>query len=160
MSEGRQFGLLSPEVKHLMKPLHRSVKDASVTISDSPFSHLTSSNAMSNSSLPSFTSRIQPPRFVSRTLMASSAAHPGPGPVNTSIPSVASAYSASGGLGSGGTGYGTPVPATPLLNAALGAAAQATVPNTPSFPPQTGSSGPINFSERADKFLSQTSRRI
>jgi hypothetical protein len=87
------------------------------------------------------------------------------GPINTSISSVTSAFSqpftgnSFGSQGSGG--YMTPVPATPL-SAALGAAAQATVPNTPN--PMTlqhpNSISSINFNERADRFLSQTARRI
>jgi hypothetical protein len=82
-----------------------------------------------------------------------------PGPINTSIPAIASAFpSATMSLGSQGSGgYPTPVPATPL-SAALGAAAQATVPNTPGLRSQSSST--VNFFERADRLMSQSNRRI
>ncbi|KAF2709321.1 cell morphogenesis protein-like protein Sog2 [Pleomassaria siparia CBS 279.74] len=160
--QGRNMGLLSPEVKQLMKPLHKTVKDASLAINDSPWSHLTSNNhggLMGPPSLSSFTSRTQPPRYMGRPTMSSGGGPSFPGPINTSITSVASAFnsytnSSLGPQGSGG--YITPVPATPL-SAALGAAAQATVPNTPvghAYPV------PLNVFERADRLLSQTARRV
>jgi len=156
------MGLLSPEVKQLMKPLHRTVKEASLAINDSPWSHLTSNNLGIVSSLSSFTSRTQPPKFLSKADMSSNGGLPLPGPINTSITNLTSAYSqpySTSSVGSQGSGgYMTPVPATPL-SAALGAAAQATVPSTPKHPPiQTTNT--INFNERADRFLSQTARRV
>ncbi|KAF2280625.1 cell morphogenesis protein-like protein Sog2 [Westerdykella ornata] len=161
--EGRNMGLVGPvEVKQLLKPLHRTVKDASLAINDSPWSHLTANNAGATTQphLASFTSRTQPPRFAKPAMPASSGSS-FPGPINTTITST-SAYSqpySTTGVGSGSAGYGTPVPATPLLSAALGAAAQATVPNTPSYAP-VGSSSTINVFERADRLLSQQSRRV
>lgn len=160
------MGLLSPEVKQLMKPLHKTVKEASLAINDSPWNHLTSSNAglMAPPSLASFTSRVQPPKYSNKPMHSSNGSS-FPGPINTSITSVASAYSqapplySASSLGPGSGGYGTPVPATPLLSAALGAAAQATVPNTPNHPPVAPSST-INFMERADRLLSQPARRV
>jgi hypothetical protein len=161
-AQGRNMGLLSPEVKQLMKPLHKTVKDASLAINDSPWSHLTSNNPGIMSSLSSFTSRTQPPKFLSKTTMSSGAGLGLPGPINTSITNLNSAYAqpySTTSVGSHGSGgYITPVPATPL-SAALGAAAQATIPNTPSHPPHLSTST-INFNERADRFLSQTARRI
>lgn len=157
------MGLLSPEVKQLMKPLHKTVKDASLAINDSPWSHLTSNNSagmMGPPSLSSFTSRTQPPKFLHKPTMTNSSSVI-PGPINTSITSVASAFSqpySTSSLGSGSGGYVTPVPATPL-SAALGAAAQATVPNTPNHPPLAPTST-INVFERADRLLSQTARRV
>jgi hypothetical protein len=160
--QGQNMGLLSSEVKQLMKPLHRTVKEASVAISDSPWSHLTSNNTGLVSSLSSFTSRTQPPRFLNKvTAPTSGGGHSFPGPINTSISSVSSAFSqhTSNSLGSQGSGgYITPVPATPL-SAALGAAAQATVPNT-SNPHGLAPSNSISFNERADRYLSNTARRI
>ena len=157
------MGLLSSEVKQLMKPLHKTVKDASLAINDSPWSHLTSNSHgfIGPPSLSSFTSRTQPPRFAGRPTMSSGAGPSFPGPINTSITSVASTFSQSytnnsiGSQGSGG--YITPVPATPL-SAALGAAAQATVPNTPSQ--HVAPLNTINVFERADRLLSQTARRV
>ncbi|KAJ4294269.1 RAM signaling network component [Kalmusia sp. IMI 367209] len=160
--QGRNMGLLSPEVKQLMKPLHKTVKDASLAINDSPWSHLTSNNPGIISSLSSFTSRTQPPKYLSKSTMSAGSGLSLPGPINTSITNLTSAYSqpySTSSIGSQGSGgYVTPVPATPL-SAALGAAAQATIPNTPNHPPHLSTST-INFNERADRFLSQTARRI
>jgi hypothetical protein len=165
--QGREHKLLSGEIKQLMRPLHKTVKEASLAINDSPWSHLTSNNLGlmgPPSSLSSFTSRTQPPRFLQKPngTMSSSGGPSFPGPINTSIPAMNSIFSAQpysttsfGSQGSGG--YGTPVPATPL-SAALGAAAQATIPNTPRVPSQA--SGSLNVFERADRLLSNTSRRI
>lgn len=163
--QGKDHKLLSAEVKQLMRPLHKTVKDASLAINDSPWSHLTSNNSslMGPPSM-SFTSRTQPPRFLNKlnATMSSGGGMPFPGPINTAIPSTASTYSAhpysTSSLGSQGSGgYGTPVPATPL-SAALGVAAQATVPNTPRMPVQP--SDTMRVFERADRLLSQTSRRV
>ncbi|KAI8934224.1 hypothetical protein NX059_008971 [Plenodomus lindquistii] len=168
--QGKDHKLLSSEVKQLMKPLHRTVKDASLAINDSPWSHLTSNNPglMGPPSLSSFTSRTPHPRLYANRpngTMSSSGGGPFPGPINTSIPAMSSVFSAHpystssfGSHGSQGSGgYGTPVPATPL-SAALGAAAQATVPNTPRLTSQ--GSNTLNVFERADRLLSNTSRRI
>ena len=148
-----------------MKPLHKTVKEASAAIYSSPWSHLTSSNPSMtgpSSALSSITSRTQPPRFMTRPGVGTSNSYLGP--INTQITSAnstlsAQPYSATSLLSAGSTGYGTPgVPATPL-SAALGAAAQATVPNTPKFGSNHGS-GSLNVFERADRLLNQTSRRI
>ncbi|KAJ4365264.1 RAM signaling network component [Neocucurbitaria cava] len=164
--QGKDHKLLSGDVKQLMKPLHKTVKDASLAINDSPWSHLTSNNPglMGPPSLSSFTSRTQPPRYLNKPTgtMTTGGGPSFPGPINTSLPAIASAFSSqpwsTTSLGSQGSGgYGTPVPATPL-SAALGAAAQATVPNTPRLPSQ--SSNTLNVFERADRLLSQTSRRV
>jgi hypothetical protein len=162
--QGKDHKLLSPEVKQLMKPLHKTVKEASAAIYSSPWSYLTSSNTNSMaSSLSSITSRIQPPRYNTRPGVGTS--NPSYlGPINTQIASSSSSlsgqpYSTSSLTSLGSGGYGTPgVPATPL-SAALGAAAQATVPNTPKFAPGHGSNS-LNVFERADRLLNQTSRRI
>lgn len=163
--QGKDHKLLSPDVKQLMRPLHKTVKEASSAIYSSPWSHLTSNNpgSMGPPSLSSITSRTQPPRFLNRPGMSASG-NSYLGPINTQVPTVNSAYSAqpystASLLSQGSSGYGTPgVPATPL-SAALGAAAQATVPNTPKFAPGHGSHT-LNVFERADRLLSQTSRRI
>ncbi|KAL6707211.1 RAM signaling network component [Coniothyrium glycines] len=163
--QGKDHKLLSVELKQLMRPLHKTVKDASLAINDSPWSHLTSNNPglMGPPSLSSSTSRTQPPRYFNKlsATMSSGGGMPLPGPINTSIPAMASAFSSQpystssfGSQGSGG--YGTPVPATPL-SAALGAAAQATIPNTPRVSSQSDT---LRVFERADRLLSQTSRRI
>ncbi|KAF2127309.1 cell morphogenesis protein-like protein Sog2 [Dothidotthia symphoricarpi CBS 119687] len=166
--QGKDHKLLSPEVKQLMKPLHRTVKEASLAINDSPWSNLTSNHMgmMGPPSLSSFTSRTQPPRFLNKSAMAANGGGlPWPNPINTSIPAIASAFSShhypsASHASQGSGGYITPVPATPL-SAALGAAAQATVPNTPKFPTMGGqASNTLKVFDRADKLLSQTSRRI
>jgi hypothetical protein len=163
------MGLLDAQVKAAMKPLHKKVKEASLAINDSPWSHLTSNNpgTLPPTTLSSFTSRTQPPRLLNKPMVNLPGNSAFPGPINTSITSVASAYSqqaySTSSIGSGSGGYGTPVPATPLLSAALGAAAQATVPNTPntmSHPPGAAPASTINLFERADRLLSQTARRV
>lgn len=145
-----------------MKPLHKTVKEASAAIYSSPWSHLTSNNhnSMGPPSLSSITSRTQPPRFLNRPGMGAS--NPSYlSAINTQVPFANSTYSSqpystASLLSATSSGYGTPgVPATPL-SAALGAAAQATVPNTPKLPGH----GSLNVFERADRLLSQTSRRI
>jgi hypothetical protein len=148
-----------------MKPLHKTVKEASSAIYGSPWSHLTSSNSslMGPPSLSSFTSRTQPPKYLNRPGMSVSGGSSYLGPINTQIPVMNSAFSAqpysTASLSSQGSGgYVTPVPATPL-SAALGAAAQATVPNTPKFASGHGPNT-LNVFERADRLLSQTQRRI
>ncbi|KAF2196484.1 hypothetical protein GQ43DRAFT_405030 [Delitschia confertaspora ATCC 74209] len=163
-TDGRNLGLLSLEVKQLMKPLHRTVKEASLAINDSTWANMSSNYS---TPLPSFTSRTQPPKFHRPTMTNSgSGGGPGfPGPINTSITSVASAYNQylnNGhiGSGAGSGGYITPVPATPL-SAALGPAAQATVPNTPNVSSQgSGSLFAGGWEARADRYLNQTARRV
>lgn len=149
-----------------MRPLHKSVKEASNAIYSSPWSHLTSNNPGSTgppSALSSITSRTQPPRFPNRPGMSGSG-NSYLGAINTQVPTANSMYSSqpystTSLLSTTSSGYGTPgVPATPL-SAALGAAAQATVPNTPKFAPNHGS-GSLNVFERADRLLSNTARRI
>lgn len=153
--QGKDHKLLSFEVKQLMKPLHRTVKEASLAINDSPWSHLTSNNTgmMGPPSLSSITSRTSAPKFLGRPTMVSGGGASFPGPINTSIPTHSSAYMGS----QGSSGHPTPVPATPL-SAALGAAAQATVPSTPGLRSQSSST--VNFFERADRLMSQPNRRI
>lgn len=146
-----------------MKPLHKIVKEASLAINDSPWASLSSSNSLPPSRLPSFTSRTQVPKFGKPTLVGGGP--PFPGPINTSIPSFAGSHHhyPNSSLSTGSIGYVTPVPATPL-SAALGPAAQATVPNTPNMPAPVSAQagGPFagNVFERADRLLNQTSRRI
>lgn len=162
LQQGKDHKLLSSEVKQIMKLLHRYVKDASLAINDSPWSHLTSNNPglMGPPSLSSFTSRTTGhPRLYANRIngtMSSSGGGGFPGLINTSIPSY-STNSFGSHASQGPGGYGSPVPATPL-SAALGAAAQATVPNTPRLPSQ--GSNTLNVFERADRLLSNTSRRI
>ncbi|KAF2833692.1 hypothetical protein CC86DRAFT_365523 [Ophiobolus disseminans] len=159
--QGKDHKLLSFEVKQLMKPLHRTVKEASLAIHDSPWSHLTAniSGTMGPPSLSSITSRTSAPRFLGRTTMVSGGGPSFPGPINTSLSANMSAFpSATMSLGSqGSSGLPTPVPATPL-SAALGAAAQATVPSTPGLRSQSSST--IRLFERADRLISQPNRYI
>lgn len=173
--EARQMGLLNDEIKRLMKPLHKAIKEASLVINASSWSHLASANpsggAMGPPSLPSLTSKTQAPKFLSNKPSMTGVGGPSfPGPINTTFTSAPPLYSAQSATSSS-MGYVTPVPATPL-SAALGAAAQATVPNTPNqISNQTmlglgGShsqnhTGPFagNFFERAERLLQQTAQR-
>jgi hypothetical protein len=186
--EARQIGLLNEDLKLLMKPLHRAVKDASLVINASSWSHLalaanttgggsggttTASGVMAPPSLPSLTSKTQPPKFFTNKSLAAGSGGGGepafPGPINTAltplVSSFASQYSAQSSAGPSAStlGYITPVPATPL-SAALGAAAQATVPNTPNqvpLGPGGQHTGPFsgNVFERADRLLQQVPQR-
>ncbi|KAL5120511.1 RAM signaling network component [Pleosporales sp. CAS-2024a] len=156
--QGTDHKLLSFEVKQLMKPLHRNVKEASLAINDSPWSHLTGNNTgmMGPPSLSSMTSRTSAPRFLGRPTMSSGGGQSVPGPINTSIPTISTSFP-SATMNVNSIGYPTTVPATPL-SAALGAAAQATVPSTPGLRSQSSSTA--NFFERADRLMSQSNRRV
>lgn len=158
--QGKDQKLLSSDVKQIMKPLHRTVKEASLAINDSPWSNLTSNNpgSMGPPTSLSFSSRMQAPRFLGRPTMSSGGGQGFPGPINTSLGGMSSGLNTSTlSLGSHSSGFPTPVPATPL-SAALGVAAQATVPNTPGLRSQSSST--VNFFERADRLMNQPNRRI
>ncbi|KAF2809598.1 uncharacterized protein BDZ99DRAFT_443981 [Mytilinidion resinicola] len=176
--DGRKVGLLAEDVKILMKPTHHAVKDAGLMINNSSWSYLAHSapnagGSMGPPGLQSLTSKTQPPKFYSNQSSFSAGHGPGfPGPINTSITPAASTYSAisnysatsftsQSSAGGSSMGYVTPVPATPL-SAALGAAAQATVPNTPNQLPGQNNTGPFagNVFERADRLAQQPYRRI
>ncbi|KAF2872433.1 RAM signaling pathway protein-domain-containing protein [Massariosphaeria phaeospora] len=162
-TEGREMGLLSSEVKQLMKPLHKTVKDASLAINASPWSHLTSNSIghMGPPSLSTLTTIPHPPRFPNKSSMAAiTNGISYPGPINTSISSIYAQpnYSVTSIGSQGSAGYNTSVPPTPL-SAALGAAITATMPNTPNHPPVAPLST-FNVFERADRLLNSTSRRI
>ncbi|KAF2742414.1 hypothetical protein M011DRAFT_412755 [Sporormia fimetaria CBS 119925] len=169
VGDGRHMGLLKPELKQTMKSLHKYVKEASAAINDSPWSHLTTTNQPA----PNTQQAFNPPPAERQNSMSGywntpgtkssskpmTGGQPYPAPINTSITSVASTYShpySTSSLGSGSGGYGTPVPATPLLNAALGAAAQATVPNTPGYS-RTGTV--MDYFERPERLRVQKSSR-
>ncbi|OMP83637.1 Leucine-rich repeat-containing protein sog2 [Diplodia seriata] len=160
-----QMGQLPEDVKQVMKPVQKAVKEAGGAITASPWSHL----AVRNDS-----SAVFPPQSA-LSMRSSDTRHLGhgfnglstssmPGPINTAIPLHAN-YNHSA-TPSSSMGLVTPVPATPL-SAALGAAAQATVPSTPGHaptstpvdPPMTGRFAG-NVFERADRLLQQTQRRI
>jgi hypothetical protein len=164
-----------------MKPVHHAVKDAGLVINHSSWSYLATSapdadTTMRPSGLQSLTSKTQPPKFYSNHSLSNGHAPGFPGPINTSINPAPSMYSAvsnfsttsftsQGSTGGNSMGYVTPVPATPL-SAALGAAAQATVPNTPNQLSVAGgnqnNTGPFagNVFERADRLMQQPQRRI
>ncbi|QIW98235.1 hypothetical protein AMS68_003753 [Peltaster fructicola] len=105
-----QEGFDITTVRSLMKPMQRSVKDLSKTISDSPL-YLQAVRSTSNGG----SSRLAPPFALSlNTASAQAVAHTGSNP-----PSAAPS-----------SGMTVSVPATPLT-AALGPAAQATLVSTP-----------------------------
>ena len=161
VKEIAQMGQLPEDIKQAMKPIQKAVKEASVAITASPWSHL----AVRNES--AYSQQIPPMHPGSRVIghgYGGSNASSLPGPINTSIASISNYTHV--GLPPTSSGYVTPVPATPLT-AALGAAAQATVPSTPSrAPTPVDQSAPLtgrfagNVFERADRLLQQTQRRV
>ncbi|KAF2085925.1 hypothetical protein K490DRAFT_67212 [Saccharata proteae CBS 121410] len=143
-----QLGHIPDDIKSVMKPIQRAVKDASVSITTSPWSHLAVRGDNTTSYAQSYHS-VHPSDASSNSLSS--------GSTYNSNGYVASHYA-------NNSGY-TTVPATPL-SAALGAAAQATVPSTPGHAPTVSNDGPLtgafsgNVFERADHYLRQTRRRI
>lgn len=167
-----------------MKPVQKAVKEASVAITSSPWGHL----AVRSESSSVFTTPTHfPPRSESRSYghghafgssIHSTTSGPVPvvpGPINTSVPGP---YSSHNTTPASSVGHITPTPVQPAtpMSAALGAAAQATVPSTPGHvpPPPSTVLGPTsmpvdppitgrfagNVFERADRLLSSTSRRV
>ncbi|KAK8202765.1 hypothetical protein HDK77DRAFT_383726 [Phyllosticta capitalensis] len=179
-----QIGQLPEDIKHIMKPVQKAVKEASVAITSSPWGHL----AVRSESSSVFTTPTHfPPRSESRSYghghafgssIHSTTSGPVPvvpGPINTSVPGP---YSSHNTTPASSVGHITPTPVQPAtpMSAALGAAAQATVPSTPGHvpPPPSTVLGPTsmpvdppitgrfagNVFERADRLLSSTSRRV
>lgn len=160
-----QMGQLPEDIKQVMKPVQKAVKEAGGAITASPWSHLAVRNESSAMFPPqsALSMRSSDTRHLGHGLSGLSTSSI-PGPINTSI-SINTNYSHSA-TPSATLGFVTPVPATPL-SAALGAAAQATIPSTPGHaptstpvdPPMTGRFAG-NVFERADRLLQQTQRRI
>lgn len=160
-----QMGQLPEDIKQVMKPVQKAVKEAGGAITTSPWSHLAVRNDSSAMFPPQSTlsMRSSDSRHMGHGLSGLSTSSI-PDPINTAIPLNAN-YTHSA-TPSSVMGLVTPVPATPL-SAALGAAAQATVPSTPGHaststpvdPPMTGRFAG-NVFERADRLLQQTQRRI
>jgi len=102
-------------IKPLLKSVHRTVKDVSRIIAESPWGHLAvqKENTMlspSGGSSNQVVAMMQPRNGIAYTPVSSEP------------------------VGAASTGYVTPLPATPL-SAALGPAALATVPVIPPVPP-------------------------
>ncbi|KAK7565947.1 RAM signaling pathway protein-domain-containing protein [Phyllosticta paracitricarpa] len=179
-----QIGPLPEDIKSFMKPIQKAVKAASILITSSPWSHL----AVRSDSVSSFSTPTHfPPRSESRNYghghafgnsinNTSSGPVPFvPGPTSTSVPGP---YSSHNSTPASSIGHITPTPVQPAtpMSAALGAAAQATVPSTPGHvpPPPSMVLGPTstpvdppitgrfagNVFERADRLLQSTSRRV
>lgn len=141
------YGLISGEVRPLLRPVQNTVKEASKAINDSPWASLTAVSQQ--------TSNHNPSHHPTLTLQTGTFVQP-PDPLDPL--SAVSNHSQSGTS----SGYVTPLPATPL-SAALGPAALATVPSVPNgmppLPPTGYFSGAIINGGGMERTMS-TSRRI
>lgn len=110
--------LMADEIKPLLKPVQKLVKDVSRLINDSAWGHLAvqKDQAFTHPAQPNGSLAVMQPR----------------NGINYAAGPAESGGAAAGGGAS--TGYVTPLPATPL-SAALGPAALATVPVIPAVPP-------------------------
>ncbi|KAF2840745.1 hypothetical protein M501DRAFT_930430 [Patellaria atrata CBS 101060] len=127
------YGLITEQVRLTMKPIQPSVKDVSLAINSSPWSHLATRSADPAATVESNLSAIANANNSSLHLNTHNL-HPHPNGSQyahstTSTP-ISSYYSTAPAI-SAGTAIASGVPPTPLLSAALGNAALATVPNTP-----------------------------
>ncbi len=134
----RGYGLLSPDVQQVLQPVYKAAKEAGKLIDESPWRYLADApSPLGHSSLHT------PPPPITESMMQNLYLHE---------PGSSSSMSTAHTPGS----YVNPLPPTPL-SAALGPAAQATVPSTPS----AYHSGPFsgNVFERAESLLSMPTRR-
>lgn len=159
--EANKARLVQEDIRLAMRPIHRAVKDAMNLIHASPWSHLTREHLAITDATAS-----RPMHPMNANDASNNVVYHVPNPINTSIASPTLPASAS-------QGFVTPVPATPL-SAALGVAAQATVPSTPghsTFQPSYTAYGHApnqsfanslsgTFFERADRLLQTNQRRI
>ena len=132
LREARQMNLLDSDLRHRLRPVHRSIVDAGTLIQNSPWDRLTRESqppSLISSRAPTPVQSVYQPAPIQTQMM--------PPPIPT--PSMAAHQhfqhrrpNGSNGSTTGSTtnSYNTSVPATPL-SAALGPAAQATVPTTP-----------------------------
>ncbi|PGH07864.1 hypothetical protein GX51_01574 [Blastomyces parvus] len=111
MREARNFHLLNPEIVFALRPVQKASREAGRLIDASPWSHLAELNT--SNPTPFYPPQSQTHHFTQST--------------HSSTSTMLSAGSA---LTNGSSPQSVPLPATPL-SAALGPAAQATVPSTP-----------------------------
>ena len=157
LREARQLHLLNPDLRHKIRPVHKSIVEAGTLIQNSPWDRLTKESQPSsliNSRAPTPVQSIYQPPPIQAQMM--------PPPIPT--PSMAAHQhfqhrrpngSNGSANGSSTSPYNNSVPATPL-SAALGPAAQATVPTTPAS--GGGSMAGVfegNVFQRADNLLLQ-----
>ena len=130
----RRYQLISLDVARLLAPVHKSVKNALQSVDSSPWS---------------YTIHQTPPSHQS-----SNQSHWGQNGHGTSYSAGRSNghYRTRGESGSSSSPYMTSVPATPL-SAALGPAAQATIPSTPASASSLDRSFQGDVFQRADSFL-------
>lgn len=112
------LNFMSDEIKPLLKPVQRTVKDVSNMINDSAWGHLAVQKEDRLNGPPHFNGQV------TKMQTRNGSTYP---------PGVSDPSGAMIG-GGASTGYITPLPATPL-SAALGPAALATVPVIPAVPP-------------------------
>ena len=132
LREARQMNLMDADLRHRLRPVHRSIVDAGTLIQNSPWDRLTKESqppSLISSRAPTPVQNVYQPAPIQTQMM--------PPPIPT--PSMAAHQhfqhrrpngSNGSATGSVTNAYNTSVPATPL-SAALGPAAQATVPTTP-----------------------------
>ena len=130
----RRYQVISPDVTRLLAPVHKSVKNALQSVNTSPWSH---------------TIHQTPP--LHHTTGQSQWGQNGHGR-NYSGGRSNGHYRNRGGSGSNSSPYMTSVPATPL-SAALGPAAQATIPSTPASASSLDRSFQGDVFQRADSYL-------
>ncbi|KKZ65178.1 hypothetical protein EMCG_08998 [[Emmonsia] crescens] len=111
MREAKNFRLLNPEVVITLRPVQKASREAGRLIDASPWSYLAELNTSNPTSI--YPPQVQAHHFQHYT--------------NSSTSTMLSATST---LTNGSSPQSVPLPATPL-SAALGPAAQATVPSTP-----------------------------
>ncbi|KAI9789697.1 MAG: RAM signaling network component [Peltula sp. TS41687] len=138
VKDAKALELIPTDIVALMRPASKTIKELGMLIDNSPWGHLAAS-------LPAFHRRVQLPQAVP-----------------TNVPSNNGQVSLSGHTshhsGPNSSPYVSPVPATPL-SAALGPAAQATIPSSVPAAPRNGVfTG--NVFERAESLLSMPSRSM
>ena len=130
----RRYQVISPDVTRLLAPVHKSVKNALQSVNTSPWSH---------------TIHQTPP--LHHATGHAQWGQNGHGR-NYSGGRSNGHYRSKGGSGSNSSPYTTSVPATPL-SAALGPAAQATIPSTPASASSLDKSFQGDVFQRADSYL-------
>ena len=183
LREARLHQMVDNDVKHMLRPVHKTTVDAANLMNESPWNRLTSTSeeyASDVSSPPQSTIHSRAPTPVLHTTTLPSLhiplPHPPPPtPVAMQAPSRSQSQSrndpglhrrTAGTKGSSGSNngvaspasYNASIPATPL-SAALGPAAQATLSSTSSGPPGLNKSFEGDVFQRAD-YLQSTMRRV
>ncbi|KAI9710200.1 MAG: hypothetical protein M1812_007472 [Candelaria pacifica] len=134
----RDYNLLSPDIQQVLQPVYKAAKEAGRLIDESPWKSIVDALPL----LSYYQQLHTPPPPITESMMANLYSHDPSGSSTSAAPTPGS--------------YHTPLPPTPL-SAALGPAAQATVPSTPSAYPSGPFSG--NVFERAESLLSMPTRR-